>query len=326
MDKNKDMIFRILKHRNYIFHAMNQVIQNLQDRAAEHDISKFSEEEFATYAEIIPALSNETYGTPEYQKVRESMGSAVEHHNLTNRHHWLNVPEKMNEINIFDLIEMMCDWYAVNFNKRTTIETFLNTQTHITDPTLIRLFKNSVAFFDGKLVYDDPQHKYILSFDVESDGLLGDPFYFAIVIIDLHTNEVIDSIRCHYDKEYEDEWVKENVSIHAESLRVESKSAMYQKFWEFFSKYKEQSIILSDVGRPVEMNFIKEVIRELDMEKQYEKHPYIILDLASYLAGKNYNPDLNRFSFVGFDESQRHDPYYDALSSGLIYNRVRKGF
>jgi Family of unknown function (DUF5662) len=86
----------------------------LLERAAVHDASKFGPEERLAYVWLTEFHRCRRAGEPfEYPAgIAEQVSRAVQHHVTTNRHHpeFHADPNDMTEI---DLIEMVCDWTAM---------------------------------------------------------------------------------------------------------------------------------------------------------------------------------------------------------------------
>ncbi len=108
-----DYIESILSHKEQVARLLADMVRALCMRAAQHDDSKFSDEEAAAYEEALPKFKDVAYGSPEYIIVCQSIRPAIQHHVNVNRHH----PEYFGEdgvsgMNLIDLVEMTCDWIA----------------------------------------------------------------------------------------------------------------------------------------------------------------------------------------------------------------------
>ena len=84
----------------------------LSIRAVNHDASKWSEQEWPAFEKATPKLKSLTYGSEEYKKSVRELGPALEHHHKTNPHHPEHYALGMQDMTLFDLIEMLCDWKA----------------------------------------------------------------------------------------------------------------------------------------------------------------------------------------------------------------------
>lgn len=88
-----------------------------------HDASKFDPIEQGPLDEmqrLIDAEGQAPYGTPEYKRRTALLGPMLEHHYANNSHHPEAYPpghpdgEGMAGMDLFDLIEMWCDWKAAS--------------------------------------------------------------------------------------------------------------------------------------------------------------------------------------------------------------------
>lgn len=81
-------------------------------RAGEHDMSKLSSPEIEIFVEYTPKLAGSTYGSEEYKRFLTEMKPALDHHYAVNRHHPEHFDNGVNDMNLLDLLEMLCDWKA----------------------------------------------------------------------------------------------------------------------------------------------------------------------------------------------------------------------
>jgi len=106
--------FKTLRHVETVRIDLNFVISELLHRQARHDQSKLRSPEVEVFDEYTPKLRGCTYGSEEYRKYMEEMSVALEHHYSQNRHHPEHFPDGINEMNLVDLVEMLCDWKAAS--------------------------------------------------------------------------------------------------------------------------------------------------------------------------------------------------------------------
>lgn len=104
----------LLGHKQLVGLYLQRVTTALFQRAVEHDYSKFSPEEFWPYAEALPRFEQTEYGSEEYKACCESIKPAIEHHFEANRHHPEHFANGINDMNLLDVIEMVCDWIAAS--------------------------------------------------------------------------------------------------------------------------------------------------------------------------------------------------------------------
>lgn len=86
----------------------------LRIRGAVHDQSKLESPEKAIFDDVSPKLKALTYGSYEYQMALGDMHEALAHHYHANRHHPEHWPNGINDMTLFDVVEMLCDWKAAS--------------------------------------------------------------------------------------------------------------------------------------------------------------------------------------------------------------------
>ena len=85
----------------------------LARRGIWHDDSKLRSPEKEIFDIYTPKLKGTTYGSDEYKQYLKEMQVALDHHYKVNRHHPEHFGEKgIKGMNLVDLVEMFCDWYA----------------------------------------------------------------------------------------------------------------------------------------------------------------------------------------------------------------------
>ncbi|QLE46427.1 hypothetical protein FD723_40155 (plasmid) [Nostoc sp. C052] len=84
----------------------------LMNRQFTHDQSKMRSPEVEDFTEYGNNMRTLTYGSPEYFANLGKMRDTVAHHYAHNRHHPEFFADGVNGMNLIDLIELICDWYA----------------------------------------------------------------------------------------------------------------------------------------------------------------------------------------------------------------------
>lgn len=139
-----DVMRETVRHTKRVGELMMQAVGDLQMRAVLHDESKFSADEFDSFAQETPNLRAMTYGSDEYKAALGRIQPAIQQHYSRNRHHpehfkckrcpqckakSIDIEEKADhcfacgahglddtfdfgEMNLLDLIEMLADWKA----------------------------------------------------------------------------------------------------------------------------------------------------------------------------------------------------------------------
>ena len=136
-----------LKHINEVRNNIWLLIKELDNRSKVHDASKFEEPERSVFAENTPKLAKTEYGTPEYSKLLDETRVAIDHHYSKNTHHPEHWPNGIEDMDLIDIMEMLCDWAAAtkrnkNGNIHKSIE---HNQTRFNiSPQLSKIFTNTV--------------------------------------------------------------------------------------------------------------------------------------------------------------------------------------
>jgi hypothetical protein len=94
--------------RNYL----NVCIQELAERGEYHDQTKLHEPELQYFEKYTSRLRGSTYGSEEYKECLRGMKPALDHHYKLNDHHPEHFENSFNDMNLFQLIELICDWKA----------------------------------------------------------------------------------------------------------------------------------------------------------------------------------------------------------------------
>ena len=107
-----DSTEQTLNHIQTVNLIIGVIREELKKRAFEHDKSKLESPEKPIFDEFTPKLKNSTYGSEEYKGFLKEMSVALEHHYKNNRHHPEYHENGIMDMNLVDIIEMLCDWKA----------------------------------------------------------------------------------------------------------------------------------------------------------------------------------------------------------------------
>lgn len=170
----------------------------------------------------------------------------------------------------------------------------------------------------------------ILSFDCESNGLHGYTFAIGAVVLDVEKPEDTSNrfmgyvdIRLFRDI---DEWVEANVLPHVIGSDLElydTLAQLYDAFWDWFLINKQDVLVFSDFGYPVETNFLS-YLQKQDKSRHWQG-PYPLHDVGTLLLAAGASPDrTNRREWFGDMQEfggqvpmlYEHNPFDDALASG----------
>lgn len=100
------------EHVGKVRENMRHVIGELRQRAYIHDASKFTPAEFDTFERVSPKLRGTTFMSDEYKALLVELGPALQHHYKHNDHHPEHFENGVNDMDLFQFFEMLCDWKA----------------------------------------------------------------------------------------------------------------------------------------------------------------------------------------------------------------------
>ena len=140
-----------IKHIEKVRHYMKMITDKLAIRAIKHDSVKLETPEVEVFAEYTPKLATTTYNSPEYKESLKEMESALSHHYANSRHHPEHFARGINDMNLVDIVEMLCDWKASSMrhkdgNLLKSIE--MNAARFGYDDQLKQIFINTAKLMD----------------------------------------------------------------------------------------------------------------------------------------------------------------------------------
>jgi len=100
------------KHIKRVGVLLGKVCNKLTQRAKKHDASKLSKVEKSVFDEYTPKLKDCTYGSDEYAGYLKGLQVALDHHYKHNDHHPEHNSNGVGGMNLFSLMELICDWKA----------------------------------------------------------------------------------------------------------------------------------------------------------------------------------------------------------------------
>jgi len=142
--------YQTMLHIARVRDLLGGMIRDLLERAEDHDQSKLKSPEVELFTEVTPRLAACTYDSPEYHQMKSELKVALDHHYANNRHHPEHHKRGIRDMNLIDLIEMICDWKAASErhndgNIRKSIE--INGRRFQMPPELIEIFENTADLF-----------------------------------------------------------------------------------------------------------------------------------------------------------------------------------
>lgn len=105
-----------LEHIRRVNQLLIGCSKEMLDRAVKHDATKIVEPELSGFNHLDPDFRKLPYGSPEYFNIvnKPEVQRAIAHHHKHNSHHPEHYEEGIMDMNLFDIIEMLCDWKAAS--------------------------------------------------------------------------------------------------------------------------------------------------------------------------------------------------------------------
>ncbi len=165
----------------------------------------------------------------------------------------------------------------------------------------------------------------IFSFDAEANGLWGEPFSIAAVVLS-HSGEKLDQFlgRCPISAAPTD-WVKENVLPAMDDIpeTYGSYTALLKDFSVFYMKHKDTADTVVYIGGIVESGILWDM-HEAGLIGEYDA-PFPVHDVSGRLEQAGEDPTSLeeyriRYHIDISDLSKRaHNPVYDAALAARVY-------
>ena len=112
MESNSEK--QTIEHIQKVSKLIKSIEDEIVNRRSTHDLSKLEEPEISAFDKYTPLLQKTEYGSNEYKSILNAMKPAIEHHYKNNRHHPEHFNNGIDEMNLVDLIELLCDWKAAS--------------------------------------------------------------------------------------------------------------------------------------------------------------------------------------------------------------------
>lgn len=101
-----------IKHKERIKELIMIVCKELIKRSIKHDDSKLEDFEKKYFDKYTPVLKKLSYGKEDYKKSLEKLSVALKHHYKNNSHHPEHYKNGIDDMDLFDVFEMLMDWKA----------------------------------------------------------------------------------------------------------------------------------------------------------------------------------------------------------------------
>ena len=140
-----------IKHIEKVRYYIRMITDRLTTRGVNHDKTKLESPEVELFTEYTPRLASTQYGSEEYKESLAGLKPALDHHYANSRHHPEHFNKGIAEMNLVDIVEMLCDWKAASERQRDgnllkSIEQ--NAQRFGYDDQLKQIFLNTAKLFD----------------------------------------------------------------------------------------------------------------------------------------------------------------------------------
>lgn len=134
------------RHIERLGNLLNICVCDLLSRGESHDQTNLESPEVEAFTKYTSKLAKCTYGSKEYKGYLKELGPILEHHYASNRHHPEHFKNGIEDMNLLDIVEMLCDWKAAserhdNGNIRKSIE--INGVRFKLSPQLIKILENT---------------------------------------------------------------------------------------------------------------------------------------------------------------------------------------
>lgn len=97
-------------HIQEVRNHLSEFVSVIFSRWLDHDKSKLKSPEVEIFDEYTPKLRDCIYGSDEYKNFLKEMKVALDHHYSVNRHHPEYHENGIQDMNLADIVEMLCDW------------------------------------------------------------------------------------------------------------------------------------------------------------------------------------------------------------------------
>ena len=111
---NSEFIQETKEHINNVRRFIQIFKDCLTERAVNHDALKMVPPESIAYERVTGKLKGLTYGSEEYKQALKDLGPALDHHFKNYRHHPEHFENGIQDMNLVDIVEMVCDWKAAS--------------------------------------------------------------------------------------------------------------------------------------------------------------------------------------------------------------------
>ena len=140
-----------LKHIKRVNTLLIYCVKEVLNRATKHDASKLVSPEKEGFDEHTHKLSSLKYGSQEYKDCLSELQPILQHHYARNSHHPEHYKNGINDMDLFDLIEMFFDWKAASERQNDgniLVSVQKNKEKYGMSDQLLRIFENTTITCD----------------------------------------------------------------------------------------------------------------------------------------------------------------------------------
>ena len=102
------------KHILRVKDLLREFREILQQRGIDHDESKLKNPEKDAFDIMTEKLKSSTYGSEAYKQMLKDLQPTLDHHYANNSHHPEHYPNGIDDMDLFDIVEMLMDWKAAS--------------------------------------------------------------------------------------------------------------------------------------------------------------------------------------------------------------------
>ena len=102
------------KHIIRVKDLLREFREILQQRGIDHDESKLKNPEKDAFDIMTEKLKSSTYGSEAYKQMLKDLQPTLDHHYANNSHHPEHYSNGIDDMDLFDIVEMFVDWKAAS--------------------------------------------------------------------------------------------------------------------------------------------------------------------------------------------------------------------
>ena len=144
----REFLLRFNVHTCSIRTNLAKIASDLICRSAVHDDKKLSDEQLVRYIARHQEIHSLKYGSPEREPVEAKYKDLLKTHHSEYRHHPEHFKNGIDDMNLVDVIEMLCDWAAAGKDLDGSLEK--SEKEYCISPQLMKLIRNTIKDFGIK--------------------------------------------------------------------------------------------------------------------------------------------------------------------------------